>query len=94
MNEIIFRDEHPGMAVSPYNEVFNFESHGSKLFGRVWVPARKSEDSLCPVVILFHGHPGSDRMMDLALFLRENGFAAITFSYRGVWGSQDRTSVV
>jgi len=86
MYEIIFRDSHEGMAVPQYNEAFNVLSHGSKIFGRVRIPALKDKESTCPAVILFHGHPGGDRMVDMALFLREAGFATISFSYRGVWG--------
>jgi len=87
MYEIVFRDTHEGMAVPQYNEYLCFMSHGSKVFGRVRVPARKDDDALCPVVILFHGHPGGDRMADMAHFLREVGYATISFSYRGLWGS-------
>lgn len=69
-------------------EPFSVVSHGSKIFGRIVCPAMEHEEDRSPVVVLLHGHPGGDRMMDMSLFLRENGYTAVTFSYRGVWGGK------
>lgn len=68
-------------------EPFFVDSHGSRIFGRIVCPFME-EDDLCPVVILLHGHPGGERMTDMSLFLREKGYAVVSFSYRGVWGSK------
>lgn len=40
-----------------------------------------------PVVVLCHGIPGIERLMDFALALREAGFAALCFHYSGCFGS-------
>ena len=40
-----------------------------------------------PVVLLCHGIPGIERLMDFAVALRESGFAAVCFHYSGCFGS-------
>ena len=88
MDEIfVLRDADPN-AVSPaHGDYFLFQSHGSRVFGRILLPAFYDTDSLCPGVIMLHGHPGGDKNMDIAEALRANGYAVVVFSYRGVWGS-------
>lgn len=40
-----------------------------------------------PTVIICHGLPGNEKNLDLAQALRRAGWNAITFNYRGSWGS-------
>ena len=40
-----------------------------------------------PVVVLCHGLPGNEKNLDLAQAIRRAGWTAITFNYRGSWGS-------
>ena len=40
-----------------------------------------------PTLVLLHGHPGNEKNLDLAQAARRAGWNAITFNYRGSWGS-------
>lgn len=40
-----------------------------------------------PTVVICHGLPGNEKNLDLAQALRRRGWNAITFNYRGSWGS-------
>lgn len=40
-----------------------------------------------PVVVLCHGLPGNEKNLDLAQAVRRAGWNAVTFNYRGSWGS-------
>ncbi len=40
-----------------------------------------------PTFVLLHGLPGNEKNLDLAQAVRRNGWNAITFNYRGSWGS-------
>lgn len=40
-----------------------------------------------PTIIICHGLPGNEKNLDLAQTLRRAGWNAITFNYRGSWGS-------
>ncbi len=40
-----------------------------------------------PAVVICHGLPGNEKNLDLAQALRRAGWNAITFNYRGSWGS-------
>ncbi len=40
-----------------------------------------------PTVIVLHGWPGNERNLDIARSAQRAGWNAVTFSYRGAWGS-------
>ena len=40
-----------------------------------------------PTIIICHGLPGNEKNLDLAQAIRRAGWNAITFNYRGSWGS-------
>ncbi|HEY7877724.1 MAG TPA: alpha/beta fold hydrolase [Gemmatimonadaceae bacterium] len=40
-----------------------------------------------PTFVLLHGLPGNEKNLDLAQAVRRAGWNAITFNYRGSWGS-------
>jgi len=62
-------------------------SHGSDIFGRLFLPAVKDSSVRTPVAIFLHGYPGTEQNTDMMYAFRRAGIAALHFSYRGVWGS-------
>ncbi|MEO7239797.1 MAG: alpha/beta fold hydrolase [Sphingomicrobium sp.] len=40
-----------------------------------------------PTLVIFHGLPGNEKNLDLAQAVRRAGWNAVTFNYRGSWGS-------
>ena len=40
-----------------------------------------------PTIVICHGWPGNEKNLDLAQALRRAGWNAISFNYRGAWGS-------
>ena len=55
-----------------------------KIFSMTYLPGG---DGPAPVVVLCHGIPGNERLIDFAICLREQGFCAVSFHYGGSWGS-------
>jgi alpha/beta superfamily hydrolase len=39
------------------------------------------------VLVICHGHPGNEKNLDIAQAARRAGWVAVTFNYRGSWGS-------
>lgn len=85
--EKLFCDPGSKATVLPKDVGLVVESHGSKLFGRLLLPAFDNLDSTCPLVLMLHGYPGVEQNIDIAQLLRTAGYAVVHFSYRGVWGS-------
>jgi len=70
---------HPaGMAV------LHIPSHGALINGVVYQP---SGAGLHPTLVICHGLPGNEKNLDLAQAVRRAGWNAVTFNYRGSWGS-------
>jgi uncharacterized protein len=65
----------------------SFGSDGHDLLGVLYL-ARGSEPR--PTVLLLHGSPGLEQNLDLAAELRDRGWNALVFHYRGCWGSSGR----
>lgn len=61
-----------------------FHSGGDKLVGTLFL-ARGDEPK--PTAVLLHGLPGIEKNYDIAHALRERGWNALIFHYRGSWGS-------
>ena len=87
MELFLLKDGNPEAVEPAHGTYLVFESHGSRLFGRLLLPDFFDRESRCPVVVMLHGHPGGDKNLDIGEALRANGFAVAVFSYRGVWGS-------
>ena len=87
MELFLLKDGNPNATEPAHGTYITFESHGSRLFGRLLLPDFFDKESRCPVVLMLHGHPGGDKNLDIGEALRANGFAVAVFSYRGVWGS-------
>jgi uncharacterized protein len=64
-----------------------FDSGGHRLVGTLLL-ARG--DAPKPTVLLLHGCPGLEKNLDLAASLRDGGWNALVFHYRGCWGSGGR----
>ena len=64
-----------------------FDSDGHRLIGVLYL-ARGAEPK--PTVLLLHGCPGLEKNLDLAVRLRDAGWNAMAFHYRGCWGSAGR----
>ncbi len=63
----------------------SFVSDGHRLVGVVYL-ARGPHPK--PTVLLLHGCPGLEKNLDLAAVLRDRGWNAVVFHYRGCWGSE------
>jgi dipeptidyl aminopeptidase/acylaminoacyl peptidase len=64
-----------------------FSSDGHRLVGVLYL-ARGEEPK--PTVLMLHGCPGLEKNIDVAVRLREAGWNALLFHYRGCWGSEGR----
>jgi len=63
---------------------------GPELAGRIFLAAGRRP---LPTVVFAHGVPGIDQPYDLALGLREAGWNAVVWHYRGCWGSGGTFSI-
>ena len=63
------------------------DSDGHRLVGTFYL-ARGEEPK--PTALLLHGCPGLEKNLDLAVTLRDRGWNALVFHYRGCWGSAGR----
>jgi pimeloyl-ACP methyl ester carboxylesterase len=65
-------------------EVLHIPSGGVKINGLAYLA---SGAGVHPTLVLFHGLPGNEKNLDIAQAVRRAGWNAITFNYRGSWGS-------
>jgi uncharacterized protein len=64
--------------------VIHIPTHGLLINGVVYQPPGAG---LHPTIVICHGLPGNEKNLDLAQALRRAGWNAVTFNYRGSWGS-------
>jgi uncharacterized protein len=64
--------------------VLHIPSHGVLINGLEYSPAGAG---LHPTLVICHGLPGNEKNLDLAQAVRRAGWNAVTFNYRGSWGS-------
>jgi acetyl esterase/lipase len=64
--------------------VLHIPSHGLIINGLVYSPPGAGPH---PTIVICHGLPGNEKNLDLAQALRRAGWNAVTFNYRGSWGS-------
>ena len=64
--------------------VLHIPSHGVLINGVVYQPSGAGPH---PTLVLCHGLPGNEKNLDLAQAVRRAGWNAVTFNYRGSWGS-------
>jgi len=58
--------------------------HGVLINGLVYTPAGVGPH---PTIVICHGLPGNEKNLDFAQAVRRAGWNAVTFNYRGSWGS-------
>ena len=63
---------------------FSCPAEDGVLYGGVYYAEGRSN----PTVLFCHGFPGVEKNYDLAQVVRQAGFNAVIFSYRGSWGSR------
>ncbi len=64
--------------------VLHIPSHGVLINGLVYSPSGPGPH---PTLLICHGLPGNEKNLDLAQAIRRAGWNAVTFNYRGSWGS-------
>lgn len=64
--------------------VLHIPSHGVLINGVVYSPPGAGPH---PTLVICHGLPGNEKNLDLAQAVRRAGWNAVTFNYRGSWGS-------
>jgi len=64
--------------------VLHIPSHGVLINGVVHSPSGAGPH---PTLVICHGLPGNEKNLDLAQAVRRAGWNAVTFNYRGSWGS-------
>ena len=65
-------------------EVLHIPSGGVRINGVAYLASGAGRH---PTFVLLHGLPGNEKNLDLAQAVRRAGWNAITFNYRGSWGS-------
>jgi len=65
-------------------ETLHIPTGGVKIIGVAYIAAGPGPH---PTFVLMHGLPGIEKNLDLAQAVRRAGWNAITFNYRGSWGS-------
>jgi acetyl esterase/lipase len=85
----IYTDPPHDKAHPPGMQVLHIPSGQVKLNGVAYTPAGAGPH---PVLVLMHGLPGNEKNLDLAQAARRAGWVAVTFNYRGSWGSPGRFS--
>jgi uncharacterized protein len=64
--------------------VLHIPTQGPSINGVAYVPAGPGPH---PALLICHGLPGNEKNLDLAQAVRRAGWVAVTFNYRGSWGS-------
>jgi pimeloyl-ACP methyl ester carboxylesterase len=80
----IFTDPPTDAAHPAQMTVLHIPSHGQLINGIAYQPAGAGPH---PTLVICHGLPGNEKNLDLAQAVRRAGWNAITFNYRGSWGS-------
>lgn len=65
-------------------DVLHIPTHGLLINGLIYKPAGAGPH---PTLLICHGLPGNEKNLDLAQAVRRAGWNAVTFNYRGSWGS-------
>ena len=80
----IFTDPPADAAHPAAMTVLHIPSHGLLINGIVYQPSGAGPH---PTLVICHGLPGNEKNLDLAQAVRRAGWNAVTFNYRGSWGS-------
>ncbi len=77
-------DPAPDARFPARSAVIHVPSFGGTINGLVYVASGAGPH---PTLVLCHGLPGNEKNLDLAQAVRRAGWNAVTFNYRGSWGS-------
>ncbi|HEV2298808.1 MAG TPA: alpha/beta fold hydrolase [Candidatus Acidoferrales bacterium] len=80
----IYTDPPAGAANPARMSVLQIPTHGVRINGIVYQPSGAGPH---PTIVICHGLPGDEKNLDLAQAVRRAGWNAVTFNYRGSWGS-------
>jgi pimeloyl-ACP methyl ester carboxylesterase len=80
----IFTDPPADPAHPAAMTVLHIPTHGVLINGLLYSPAGAGPH---PTLVICHGLPGNEKNLDLAQAVRRAGWNAVTFNYRGSWGS-------
>jgi pimeloyl-ACP methyl ester carboxylesterase len=80
----IFTDPPADAAHPATMTVLHIPSHGVLINGLVYSPPGAGPHA---TLVICHGLPGNEKNLDLAQAVRRAGWNAVTFNYRGSWGS-------
>jgi len=80
----IFTDPPAEKAHPAAMAVLHIPSHGVSINGIIYQPSGAGPH---PTLLICHGLPGNEKNLDLAQAVRRAGWNAVTFNYRGSWGS-------
>src|SRR5271167_418485 len=80
----IFTDPPADAAHPAQITVLHIPSHGLLINGIAYQPPGSGPH---PTLVICHGLPGNEKNLDLAQAVRRAGWNAVTFDYRGSWGS-------
>jgi uncharacterized protein len=80
----IFTDPPADAAHPAKMTVLHIPTHGLEINGLVYQPSGAGTH---PTLVICHGLPGDEKFLDLAQAVRRAGWNAVTFNYRGSWGS-------
>lgn len=80
----VFTDPPSDAAHPAKMTVLRIPSHGVFINGVIYQPSGPEPH---PTLVICHGLPGNEKNLDLAQAVRRAGWNAVTFNYRGSWGS-------
>lgn len=80
----IYADPPPDPKHPARMEVLHIPSGGVEINGLAYLAAGAGAK---PTLLICHGWPGNEKNLDLAQAVRRAGWNAVTFNYRGSWGS-------
>jgi uncharacterized protein len=80
----VFTDPPADAKAPAASEVLHIPSGGVQINGLAYLAAGPGPH---PTVVIAHGLPGNEKNLDLAQAIRRGGWNAVTFNYRGSWGS-------
>jgi uncharacterized protein len=80
----IFTDPPVDQAHPAAMTVLHVPNHGLLINGLLYSPPGAGPH---PTLVICHGLPGNEKNLDLAQAVRRAGWNAVTFNYRGSWGS-------
>lgn len=82
--EVVLTDPPRDSAHPARSEVLHIPSAGLEINGLAYIA---SGQGVHPTLVICHGWPGNEKNLDLAQAVRRAGWNAVTFNYRGSWGS-------